>query len=73
MDLFVEHVDVWAAPIPDRPGGLAQLLSTLRDAGANLRSIIARRAREAPGKGVVFVTPLTATRKLLRRRRWTSM
>ena len=47
----VERVDVWAATIEDSPGGLAQSLATLRDAGADLRFIIARRAE--PGKGVV--------------------
>ena len=44
MDLLVERVDVWAATIEDRPGGLAQALATLRDAGADLKCIIARRA-----------------------------
>lgn len=58
MDLLVERVDVWAATIPDRPGGLSEVLATLRDAGANLQFVIARRASEAPGTGVVFVTPL---------------
>jgi hypothetical protein len=58
MDLLVESVDVWAASIQDRPGGLAEVLATLRDAGADLQFIIARRAPEKPGTGVVFVTPL---------------
>ena len=58
MDLLVERVDVWAATIPDSPGSLADVLTALRDAGADLQCIIARRAPEEPGKGVVFVTPL---------------
>lgn len=58
MDLLVERVDVWAAPIQDRPGGLSEVLAALRDAGANLQFVIARRAHETPGRGVVFVTPL---------------
>jgi len=58
MDLLVERADVWAATIPDRPGGLAEVLGALRDAGADLRSIISRRAPEDPGQAVVFVTPL---------------
>ena len=45
MDLIVEHVDVWAAGLQDKPGELAGVLSGLR-------------AAETPGKGVVFVTPL---------------
>jgi hypothetical protein len=44
MDLFVEYVDVWAAPIRDKSGGLADVLGSLRDAGANLQFIMARRA-----------------------------
>lgn len=55
---LVERVDIWAATIPDRPGALAEVLATLRDAGADLQSIIARHAPEDPGFGVVFVTPL---------------
>ena len=44
METIVEHVDVWAANIEDKPGGLAGVLSALRDVGANLQLIIARRA-----------------------------
>jgi hypothetical protein len=58
MGLLVERADVWAANIPDRPGGLAEVLTALREAGADLQSIIARRTPEEPGKGAVFVTPL---------------
>lgn len=64
MDLLIEHVDVWAATIQDQAGGLAQLLGALRDEGANLQSIIARRAPEEPGKGVVFVTPLQGDQEI---------
>ena len=59
---YVEHVDVWAATIEDKPGGLAQVLAELREAGADLQFIIARRAE--PGKGVVFVTPLRGDREI---------
>jgi hypothetical protein len=58
MELSVERVDVWAATIDDKPGGLAKVLSALRDAGVDLQFIVARRSAEAPGKGVVFVAPL---------------
>jgi hypothetical protein len=64
MDLLVEHVDVWAATIPDTPGGLSDVLGILRDAGANLQSIISRRSPEDPGRGVVFVTPLQGDREI---------
>jgi hypothetical protein len=58
MNRIVERVDVWAASINDEPGGLAKILSGLREAGVDLDFIIARRAPEKPGTGVVFVTPL---------------
>jgi hypothetical protein len=58
MDLFVEHVDVWAADIADKPGELAGVLATLHEVGADLQFVISRRAPDQPGRGVVFVTPL---------------
>ncbi|MCA8272434.1 amino acid-binding protein [Burkholderia sp. AU30280] len=58
MELSVERVDVWAANIDDKPGGLATVLGALRTAGADLQFIVARRTSETPGKGVVFVAPL---------------
>lgn len=58
MNVIVDRVDVWAAAIKDEPGGLANILSGLTDSGADLDFIIARRAPEKPGTGVVFVTPL---------------
>lgn len=64
MELLVERVDVWAAPIEDKPGGLAQVLRALRDAGADLQFVVARRTPETPGKGVVFVAPLQADREI---------
>ena len=64
MDLLVERADVWAATIQDKPGGLADVLAALRDAGADLQFIIARRAPEKPGTGVVFVTPLQGDREI---------
>lgn len=63
MDILVEHVDVWAASIQDKRGGLADALAALRDVGADLQFIIARRAAET-GKGVVFVTPLQGDREI---------
>ncbi|MHC4287182.1 MAG: ACT domain-containing protein [Planctomycetota bacterium] len=64
MSLIIEHVDVWAASLKDKPGSLARMLAGLRDAGADLDFIIARRAPEAPGTGVVFVTPLRGDKEI---------
>jgi hypothetical protein len=58
MKLNVSRTDTWATTIDDRPGGLADKLAALAAAGANLEFIIARRAPEQRGSGVVFVTPL---------------
>lgn len=58
MNLIVEHVEVWVATVDDKPGALADVLTVLHQAGADLQSVISRRAPDEPGKGVVFVTPL---------------
>ena len=63
-DLIVDRVDVWACPLMDRPGGLAEKLEALNGAGADLQFILARRAPEEPGGGVVFVTPLRGDREV---------
>jgi len=64
MDLIVERVDVWAASVKDKPGGLARILTGLSEAGEDLDFIIARRAPEKPGTAVVFVTPLRGDREV---------
>lgn len=64
MRMDVSRVDVWAASIEDRPGGLAEKLNALAEAGADLEFIIARRTPEKPGTGVVFVTPIRGPRQI---------
>ena len=64
MELIVERVNVWAASIKDEPSSLSRILTGLREAGADLDFIIARRAAEKPGTGVVFVTPLRGDREV---------
>jgi hypothetical protein len=56
-------VDVWTGYVDDRPGALAEKLEAVTDAGANLEFVIARRAPEKKGKGVVFVAPLRGARQ----------
>ena len=63
MDLLIDKVDVWATTLMDRPGGLAEKLGALKEAGADLQFVIARRAPEKPGGGVAFVTPLRGDRE----------
>jgi hypothetical protein len=64
MDMIVEREDVWAASMDDKPGALAQKLTALAEAGADLDFVIARRSGEKPGTGVVFVTPLQGDREI---------
>jgi hypothetical protein len=62
MAYTITKVDVWAGSIDDRPGGLAATLKALSDTGANLEFVIARRAPERPGTGVVFLAPVTGAK-----------
>ena len=64
MKLDVIKTDVWAAEVEDRAGALAEKLGALSAAGANLGFVLARRAPESPGYGVVFVTPLKGTKQI---------
>lgn len=63
MALKVQKVDTWKAMLKDKPGELATKLSALANAGINLEFVIARRAAEKPGTGVVFVTPIEGPAK----------
>ncbi len=63
MSLVAQREQVWVAPIDDAPGGLYEKLTALAQVGVNLTFVIARRADNDPGKGVVFVTPITGDRQ----------
>jgi len=54
MSLTVTKVDVWAAQIEDKPGGLAKLLGTLAGAGANLECLLLGVIPQMLGKGSLF-------------------
>ena len=64
MDLLINCVDVWAASTVDKPGGVSGVLKGLYEAGADLDFVIARRAPDKPGKGVVFLTPTQGDREV---------
>ena len=64
MDLLIDRVDVWAASTADKPGGVSGILKGLYEAGADLDFVIARRAPDEPGKGVVFLTPIQGDREV---------
>ncbi len=56
MDYQVTTEHVWVAPLPDRPGALAELLNKLTGAGVNLELILSRR--DLPGRALLYVSPL---------------
>jgi len=64
MKIDVSRVDVWAAGIEDRPGGMAEKLDVLAQADVDLEFIIARRSSSTPGTAVVFVTPIKGPRQV---------
>jgi hypothetical protein len=63
MPYSIRKVDVWAAEINDRPGGLAEKLEALAKAGASLEFVIGRRQPDKPGTGVVFLTPVKGAKQ----------
>jgi hypothetical protein len=63
MPYAVKKVDVWSGEIEDRPGGLVEKLTALSGAGASVEFLIARRAPDKPGTGVVFLTPIKGAKQ----------
>jgi hypothetical protein len=64
MNPIVEQEDVWVASLEDKPGALADKMSVLAEAGVDLGFVIARRAPDKPGTGVVFLTPLRGDKEI---------
>ena len=58
MQYEVERVDVWAGEINDRRGALAEMLSQVLDAGADLDFILARPSPVKPTTGILYLAPL---------------
>jgi hypothetical protein len=63
MPYSIRKVDVWSGEVADRPGGLADKLTTLSDAGASFEFLVSRRAADKPGTGVVFLTPVRGSKQ----------
>ena len=59
MDFRLSRVQAWSAEIPDRPGGAADVLEPLAKAEANLEFIWTRRLDQSPGRGVIYVAPVS--------------
>jgi hypothetical protein len=64
MKMIAEHEEVWVAALDDKSEELADKLTALANAGADLDFIIQRRCHEQPGRTVVFVTPLRSHREV---------
>lgn len=62
MAYTVSKVDIWTGGIDDRVGGLASKLQQLAQAGADLQVVIARRQPHQPGRGIVFLGPITGAK-----------
>lgn len=56
MSLKVNPIAVWAVDVVNRPGMLARVLEGLRNVGANLEFVIARRV--TPNTSRIFLAPL---------------
>jgi hypothetical protein len=59
MGFKLDRVHVWSGEIIDKAGGAADKLSLLAQAGANLEYIYTRRMPDSPGRGVLYVAPIT--------------
>ena len=55
---------MWVASLKDTPGALSDKLAVLKAGGVNLRFVMARRAPEKPGKGVVFLSPVKGAKQV---------
>src|SRR5262249_3615592 len=59
MSFKWDRVHVWAGEVADDVGGAAAKLSFLAQAGANLEFIYTQRLLTKPGRGVLYVAPVT--------------
>jgi hypothetical protein len=62
MAYSVNKVPMWRGEIQDRVGGLAGILEPIGQAGVDLEIVVARRNPAVPGKGVVFLGPLSGAK-----------
>lgn len=62
MAYTVTKLDTWTGEIDDRTGALATKLEPLAKAEVNLEMVIARRQPQQPGKGIVFLGPVSGAK-----------
>lgn len=64
MSFKLNRVHVWSGEVEDQAGGVMKKLAMLAQAGSNLEYIYTRRLNDKPGKGVMYVAPLTGPLQL---------
>jgi hypothetical protein len=59
MSFKMVRVHLWSGEVEDKAGGTAAKLAFLAQAGANLEYVFTKRLADKPGKGILYVTPIT--------------
>jgi hypothetical protein len=59
MSFRYDRVHVWSCEVTDKPGGVADKLAALAQAGENLEYVGTRRTPEKPGWGILYIAPVT--------------
>lgn len=59
MKYTIESVGIWYGPVEDKPGGLAEKLEALSEAGIALEFVDANR-----GSGLLFVSPVKGAKQI---------
>lgn len=59
MSFKWDRVHVWSCEVSDESGAVATKLAHLAQANANLEYIFTKRLLDKPGRGVLFVAPVT--------------
>jgi hypothetical protein len=62
MAVKVSKVDLWMAAIEDRAGRRRRQAGAAFQGGANFEFVFTRRTPEAPGKGLMVVSPIKGTK-----------
>jgi hypothetical protein len=57
----ITNVDVWVSEMDNQPGGLARALEELSIGDINLEFVVGRRQPDKPGRGLVFVAPVSGS------------
>ena len=59
MRFKMDRVHVWSGEVADQVGATASKLAFLAQAGANLEYVFTKRLPDKPGRGVLYVAPVT--------------